>query len=567
MAIKSEIVLSAKDRTKAAFNSLKKNTNDANRAFSTLRNQVLALAGVGGFGALIQSNITLADQTGKTAQKLGLTTEALSGLRFAAEQTGVSTGTLDTALQRLVRRTAEAAQGTGEAKNAIAELGLDAQTLAAMSPDEQFKAIADAMQGVATQGDKVRLAMRLFDTEGVALVNTLEGGSTQLEEFKKQAGELGILIEEDTAKQAAEFNDTMNRIKRSVTGASLALVEELLPTLQRMGSAFEQAAKSDDFFGSLGEQLSNALFPTDIIINSRLNDINQKIIDAQTELRDLQTQRGGLGENAFFNILGFKSSAEIDQRAAELSNIILSAMREAEGLGGIATGGQVEPQTIEDSPTVQTEILKQTRAAEIRHEAWLEEEFSRQEHLDRMLDIETENAEKIRAMQVAENDARLGLAQSGFGALASLAQQGGEKYFKVYQALALAETWVSTYQAAQNAYANQLKIGDPYTAMTRASIAAGIAYTAGAARAAAILKQSPSGSGGGGGANGGAIPPLPTESSAGGAQTSVFILGNTSATSAQQLLDQLEEEINNGDRVIMDTDSRQVQNIIEASRT
>lgn len=74
--------------------------------------------------ALVEANSDAIDSLAKTADKLGVTTEALQTLRYQGELTGVSIDTTDMALQRMTRRVAEAAQGTGEAKDAIAELGL-----------------------------------------------------------------------------------------------------------------------------------------------------------------------------------------------------------------------------------------------------------------------------------------------------------------------------------------------------------------------------------------------------------------------------------------------------------
>jgi hypothetical protein len=74
-----------------------------------------ALAGVttvGGLAALVNRSISAADAIGKTADKIGVGVEALQELRFAAKASGIEQQTLDMALQRFTRRTAEAAQGT-----------------------------------------------------------------------------------------------------------------------------------------------------------------------------------------------------------------------------------------------------------------------------------------------------------------------------------------------------------------------------------------------------------------------------------------------------------------------
>ena len=55
------------------------------------------------------SSVGLADAIGETASKIGVGVEALQELRFAASLAGVEQQTLDMALQRFVRRVAEAA--------------------------------------------------------------------------------------------------------------------------------------------------------------------------------------------------------------------------------------------------------------------------------------------------------------------------------------------------------------------------------------------------------------------------------------------------------------------------
>ena len=127
------------------------------------------------------------DSLAKTSQKLGMTLNALNGLRFAGGQTGVSANTMDMALQRMTRRLAEAAQGSGEAKDAIKQLGLNAQQLAQMSPDKAFLEVTRAMKSVQQPSEKLRLAFKLFDSEGVALVNTMNAGADGIEEYMKKA--------------------------------------------------------------------------------------------------------------------------------------------------------------------------------------------------------------------------------------------------------------------------------------------------------------------------------------------------------------------------------------------
>lgn len=168
------------------------------------------------------------DPIAKTSAKLGIATENLIGLQHAAEQTGVSANTLNMALQRMTRRVSEAAMGTGEAKAAIKELGLDAKELNRLSPDKQFARIADAMNRVGNQSDRVRLAFKVFDSEGVALVNTTRLGSKGLGEMAAEAESLGITVNSIEAKKMEDLTDAVDRANKSWMGlkTSVALATQ-----------------------------------------------------------------------------------------------------------------------------------------------------------------------------------------------------------------------------------------------------------------------------------------------------------------------------------------------------
>ena len=54
--------------------------------------------------------------------------------------------------------------------------------------------VADAFARIEDPAERVRLAFKLFDSEGVALVNLLHGGSGALEEMRERARDLGIVL-------------------------------------------------------------------------------------------------------------------------------------------------------------------------------------------------------------------------------------------------------------------------------------------------------------------------------------------------------------------------------------
>ena len=74
------------------------------------------------------------------------------------------------------------------------------------------------MGDVATSSDKLRLAFKLFDSEGVAVVNTLNLGRVGIQEMRREAQALGATIGTDAAKNVSELADAMTNLGTAITG-------------------------------------------------------------------------------------------------------------------------------------------------------------------------------------------------------------------------------------------------------------------------------------------------------------------------------------------------------------
>ncbi|MDJ0806451.1 MAG: hypothetical protein QNJ78_06410 [Gammaproteobacteria bacterium] len=213
------------------FKNLERKTNASLR---NVRNSAQALVGVLGaigFGTLVKGAIDSADQIGKLSTRLGASTEALSQYKHVAELSGVSFNTLTMGLQRMTRRVAEAAQGTGEAQGALRELNLDAQDLAQLAPEDQFEIIADRLNQVGSQSDKVRLAMKLFDSEGVSLLQTMSNGADGIQAMRMEADALGLTMSGQFVKDSEAAKDALARLDAASEGLALSFAQSLGPGL------------------------------------------------------------------------------------------------------------------------------------------------------------------------------------------------------------------------------------------------------------------------------------------------------------------------------------------------
>ena len=247
MAENVKITITAFDKTKKAFGGLKKTLSTVGKSLANVSKKAAIMGGVASaaFTAITVSNLKSIDSLAKTASKIGTTTEALSALRYAAKVSGVETTTLDMAMQRFTRRTAEAAKGTGEAKGAIKALGLDAKELIQMPLDKRMLLLSDAFAKQTNKAEKLALAFKLFDSEGAALVNTLSLGSKEMKALMDEAGTLGLVMSTDAAKGVEKANDAFFKLTSLFKGVSLQMTAGLAPAIEAISTLLKDKFLKD----------------------------------------------------------------------------------------------------------------------------------------------------------------------------------------------------------------------------------------------------------------------------------------------------------------------------------
>src|SRR5690625_1563562 len=195
----------------------------------TRRLAVIGTLGVGAMFAATNATADMGAQTANVADMLGINVERLQELRYAAEHAGRSTQTFDTALRRLLRRTAEAAQGGGAAAEALKEMGLSAEALQTMAPERALGIVADALGEVQSQSDRLRLAFNLFDTDGAMMLNMLRDGAAGLEALGAHGQRFGHIMDESDIRLSERFNQQMLDMRKAMLGVRTIVGTALMP--------------------------------------------------------------------------------------------------------------------------------------------------------------------------------------------------------------------------------------------------------------------------------------------------------------------------------------------------
>lgn len=246
---KTSIVLTADDRTSAAFANVKRNLDGLKGAASSVSG---ALAGigvglsVGGFAAFVKNSIDAADNLNDLSKKTGVAVENLAGLQLVVDKSGTTMEMLGGGVAKLNKTLGEAARGSKEAQTVLRDLGITAT-----DPMEAFYQLADAFGRFKTEGEKADAMSRVIGKTWGELAPALAEGGAGLRSMVEEGKRLNPVTKE-MAEQADKFNDAMSRFKAQASGVGTAIATELLPSLNRM---LEDMNEGIRIFGSFGAAL------------------------------------------------------------------------------------------------------------------------------------------------------------------------------------------------------------------------------------------------------------------------------------------------------------------------
>lgn len=192
-----------------------------------------AAAGLGGMAAAakfafssIKAEAEKAGAIKDVADKIGLTTDALQELQYAALESGVEQEKLNNALTRFAVNIGDAAAGSGELAGILREYGInvvDANKNTRAQADI-LADVADAMQRANSDQERLRIAVAAFSKEGAGMVNMMRDGSAALDEYKAKAHAAGLVLNGDLLDAAKRLNDEFERLEKIAATAKAEVI-------------------------------------------------------------------------------------------------------------------------------------------------------------------------------------------------------------------------------------------------------------------------------------------------------------------------------------------------------
>jgi hypothetical protein len=289
------------------FNRLTKTSNKTQKALSRMSSGInflvfdrlaqYALAAGRAFKNMVSGSITAIDAVDKLSKSTGISTDGLQVFGLAAQKAGVDQIALAGAFGRMSKRLAEASQGFGEALPALERLGLSAQDLMKLSPEDQFLKIGEAIGGLATQGEQAAAAFKIFSDQGLRLVPLFADINAQTEAARAELEKFGGILSSQQIAGTVALKDNLTDVSQIFSNIVNQVTANLAPAISAAAEAFKEFISSAGG-ANIGKGISDGIFDA---LESAAGFVDQ-VIAGFAGVAEVFGVTGTLWENVAFTL-------------------------------------------------------------------------------------------------------------------------------------------------------------------------------------------------------------------------------------------------------------------------
>jgi lambda family phage tail tape measure protein len=296
MPSKVQVVIEGQNKLGPAIDAASRSLGQLEGSLETVKKafEAVAVAEIGRelleFGKQV---VEAEDQMYKLSQKVGVATESLSGLSYAASISGVETESFGKSLEKFNKTIGEAAMGSQQAADAFKSLHISVRdSQGQLKPTEEL--LSEVATRFSTMKDgvaKTTLAMQLFGRAGADMIPFLNQGAAGLQSLKDEARDLGVELDTKAARSAEEFNDNVRRLELQAQSLVRQFVDGLIPSLNEVAETIDKVGREGDkgVFKQLGEQsgqwskkATGAVVSVMFSVNELYNQLQKLMLQTET---------------------------------------------------------------------------------------------------------------------------------------------------------------------------------------------------------------------------------------------------------------------------------------------
>lgn len=229
-------------------------------SFSTMKSAVQGFVGVFAIREVIgfgNSLLKLGGDLSDLAAQTGVSVTTLSALSGELQASGSNVNEFAASVTKMNEKLSEAASGgNAQLVTQLNRIGLSIEELRALSPEQQFFKIAEALGKVKDQGDLTAIGVDIFGKSFKSLIPIIVETNGKLEEYAKKAKEAGTAISKEDADTLDRFGDSMTKMGVSAKNAAAGGLASFIRAIEQMQKS--QSSLSLLGFGGAPKRLTES---------------------------------------------------------------------------------------------------------------------------------------------------------------------------------------------------------------------------------------------------------------------------------------------------------------------
>ena len=288
-------VLVLVDKVSAPLKKIQGNTDKLRDKMSKLTSGLKkvggALAAVGATvgvvgGAILRGANQVAemgDRIDKMSQKIGMSRKSFQEWDYIMSQNGGNVETLQMGFKTLVTQIEGVQKGSKDSIKAFSDLGVQVKDNNGKfrSADEVFNDTIRSLQKIENPTQKMILANRLFGRSAAELRPLLNQEAQAVDDLRKKANDMGLIISDEDVKNSVKFKDTMDTFTRFFQAKFATVMMKLMPEFSKaLEDIMAFGKENQEVFNSIGTAFSFIItkaLPTVIKLCVGLANVLQKI--------------------------------------------------------------------------------------------------------------------------------------------------------------------------------------------------------------------------------------------------------------------------------------------------
>lgn len=187
--------------------------------------------------ALGTGAVKIAVDLGKAAEQLnvlsevtGFSRKSLQEWRYVADQVGISTDTVTTAISGLTRRLPQLEQEVGAGSDALQRIGLTFDDLRSLKPEAIFDLLIQKLGEMPNLMDRNAASSKIFGQAWGDIAPLLAISADELARLRDEAQD--TIMTDEQIDSAAAFGNTWEKVTAKLTAAKNAIALALMPILE-----------------------------------------------------------------------------------------------------------------------------------------------------------------------------------------------------------------------------------------------------------------------------------------------------------------------------------------------